>query len=644
MLVGQKLGPFLIDRELGSGAMGTVYRGRYEKTGQVLAIKVMAPGLGSSNATAQDRFEREAEILKQLKHPNIVRLFGVGKTHNTRYYAMEYIEGESLDRVMARRDRMSWEEVVDLGLQLCAALQHAHEKGIIHRDLKPSNLMILRDGTLKLTDFGIAKDLDVTQLTSTNCTVGTAAYMSPEQCRGERNLTHKSDLYSLGILFYELVTGRKPFQSENAMEMFLLHCSGTCERPSRLVMGLPAWLDTLICQLLEKKPEQRPLDAAMVASVLSSIREKVESKQSAGEDLVNARRGDLPPEKRKLSEEDREAARALKGKKPRKKKKQTDRRLVWVQAGGLVLLLGIVVGVLIYFLQPPSPETLYREAERLMESSDPEKWDLAREKPIKEYLTRYGQTPGERTEKVRGWAEKLDEDRAATIVDRHLHHKTSGKGLPVAARNKAEEVAFQAAEAEFYGEAAKAGDLWQDVLQKWTDLPDRDRGLRIDLVAQRHLGDLKRLAGQEQQFRQVFEEVARTGQPPKLDGLEAAAFEALRFEKVGDLLMARDRFAALREQANKEPSQRFWGLYASVEGRKVKDQLKKKPQTGEDRKPLVRKLLKDVAARLEQPDVVLRDQRVVCLDVVALYDKDKEMADEVQEARDLLKKIADRLK
>ena len=121
--------------------------------------------------------------------------------------------------------------------------------------------MILPDGTLKLTDFGIAKDLDVTALTSANCTVGTASYMSPEQCRGERDITHKSDLYSLGVVFYELITGRKPFEAENAMDMFMQHVQGTFERPSRLVLDLPVWMDTLICQLLEKKPEQRPFDA-----------------------------------------------------------------------------------------------------------------------------------------------------------------------------------------------------------------------------------------------------------------------------------------------------------------------------------------------------------------------------------------------
>src|SRR5262245_40475363 len=226
MLVGQQLGPFVLDKELGSGAMGTVYRGRYVKTGQVVAVKVMAPGLGATSGNAAGRFERECEILKQLRHPNIVRLFGHGKAHGTRYYAMEFIEGESLDRVLARRGRLTWEEAADLGRQLCAALQHAHQAGIVHRDLKPSNLMLLADGTLKLTDFGIAKDLDETNLTATSCTVGTASYMSPEQCRGERNISHKSDLYSLGVVFYELITGRKPFVADNAMQMFLLHVSG----------------------------------------------------------------------------------------------------------------------------------------------------------------------------------------------------------------------------------------------------------------------------------------------------------------------------------------------------------------------------------------------------------------------------------
>src|SRR6266851_496008 len=272
MRVGQRVGPFEVEKQLGGGAMGSVYRARYCKTGQKVALKVMLVGLGG-NETALARFEREAEVLKQLSHRNIVRFYVASRFEGAPYYAMEYIQGESLDQVLKRRGRLTWEEVVDLGRQICAALQHAHEQGIVHRDLKPSNLMLTADGTLKLTDFGIAKDLDVTQLTAANCTVGTASYMSPEQCRGERNLTHKSDLYSFGVVLYEFLTGQRPFLAETTMDMFLAHVNGTFERPSRLVLDIPIWLDTLVCQLMEKDPDKRPLNAAMVADSLNRVLE-----------------------------------------------------------------------------------------------------------------------------------------------------------------------------------------------------------------------------------------------------------------------------------------------------------------------------------------------------------------------------------
>src|SRR5262249_26719957 len=129
MLMGQKLGSYNLEKELGSGAMGTVYRARNAKTGQRVAVKVLAFGLGN-NKKAQERFEREADVLQQLNHPNIVRYLGHGRYQGTEYYAMEYIEGETLDGVLQRRGRLTWEEVVEMGRQICAALQHAHEQGI----------------------------------------------------------------------------------------------------------------------------------------------------------------------------------------------------------------------------------------------------------------------------------------------------------------------------------------------------------------------------------------------------------------------------------------------------------------------------------------------------------------------------------
>src|SRR5438270_11548476 len=320
MLVGKDIGPFHVERELGSGAMGTVFRAINRETGQQVALKMIADIL-LGNETAVKRFEREAKILKQLKHPNIVRLIGTGRYKKTPFFIMEYVEGESLDVILERRSslareslrerdgRFSWQEVVQLGQQLCEALQHAHQRGIIHRDLKPSNLMILPDGTLKLTDFGIAKDVDVTALTGANVTVGTAAYMSPEQCKGETNLSHKSDLYSLGVVFYELLTGRKPFHKDNPIEMFLAHVNEKPKRPSELVPEIPVWLDILTTQLMEKRPEHRPFDAAMVRKVLDEGERNEFEQRSVGVEVATARSIRQVPDHAPADAADREAAR-----------------------------------------------------------------------------------------------------------------------------------------------------------------------------------------------------------------------------------------------------------------------------------------------------------------------------------------------
>ena len=185
MLIGQTIGPFVIQSELGSGAMGTVFKAQFTKDGGrviPVALKVVSLGL-VGNEGAMARFEREAAILKQLRHPHVVRLLATGRYQRTPFIAMEFVDGESLEKTLARRKRLDWLEVVAHGKQLCEALQHAHDKGIVHRDLKPSNLMVTADGTLKLTDFGIAKDTDVTALTGANSTIGTAAYAAG-RCAG----------------------------------------------------------------------------------------------------------------------------------------------------------------------------------------------------------------------------------------------------------------------------------------------------------------------------------------------------------------------------------------------------------------------------------------------------------------------------
>jgi predicted Ser/Thr protein kinase len=391
MITGEKIGPFEVEKELGSGAMGTVYRARYSKTGQIVALKLIAPGLGA-NARVLARFERESGMLKELKHPNIVRLLGTGKHHGSPYFAMEFVDGETLEDVLKRRGRLPWEEVVEIGKCVATALRVAHVHNIVHRDLKPANVMVARDGAIKLTDFGIAKDMDATGLTSANCTVGTAAYMSPEQCRGERDITHKSDLYSLGVMLYELLTGAKPFVAENVMDMFMQHVQGPFVRPAQRQLDVPVWLDTLVCQLMEKKPEQRPLNAEMVVQSLEEVQSKIEALKSAGVDAAekSVRKG-------KTSHE-REAARALVAGSRRKrlKKKQTRWDVIGLAAALVAGLFGIAF--LIYLaVRPAGADKLLQEAERLVKKGDElletgddfaawEKWAPARDKFLHKVL------------------------------------------------------------------------------------------------------------------------------------------------------------------------------------------------------------------------------------------------------------------
>ncbi|HTN01602.1 MAG TPA: serine/threonine-protein kinase, partial [Planctomycetaceae bacterium] len=205
-MAARKIGPFELGDRLGVGGMGIVYRAVYTKTGTPVAIKVLSPDL-SDDAQLQARFEREIAILKKLQHPNIVKYYGGGKFGAQRFYAMELVQGGALERLLKEKRQLPWEQVVEFGMQIAKALEHAHAAGVVHRDLKPANLLLTPEGTLKLTDFGIARDTQATALTAAGRTVGTYAYMAPEQIRGKPPVDRKTDLYALGCVLFEMLAG-----------------------------------------------------------------------------------------------------------------------------------------------------------------------------------------------------------------------------------------------------------------------------------------------------------------------------------------------------------------------------------------------------------------------------------------------------
>jgi serine/threonine protein kinase len=271
-----RIGPYDILRKIGSGGMGTVYLGRHVDTQLEVAVKVLPSSLAREPGTV-DRFEREIGAMRQLAGTHIVELFESGHDEPTdqMYFAMEYVEGETLTDCIRANRRLPWEQSVDIALQICSALKTAHATGVVHRDLKPSNLLIGDDGIVKLTDFGVAQVFAAQRLTVTGGIIGTAEYMSPEQAQGRR-CTRTSDLYSLGAVLYVMVTGRPPFTGKNAVEIIQKHSTARFDRPSLYAPDIPKILEDVICKLLEKDPEDRYSDAHVVSLRLKEVVKRVE--------------------------------------------------------------------------------------------------------------------------------------------------------------------------------------------------------------------------------------------------------------------------------------------------------------------------------------------------------------------------------
>ncbi len=280
-----RIGPYLIARKIGAGGMGTVYVGTHEQTGQVAAIKVLPASLAREDGFVL-RFNREIEALQRLKHINIVKFFESGTDDNeTYFYAMEYVEGDTLTSRLRRDRRIPWPESIQIAVQICAGLKHAHDVGVVHRDLKPSNLLIAKDGTVKITDFGVAQVFAAEQLTITGAVIGTAEFMSPEQVEGRR-ADRRSDLYSLGAVLYTMLVGQPPFAHGTAPEIMQKQRFGRFDPPRNYVPEIPSWLDDIVCQLLEKNPEKRLPDAYVLSRRLLEVGRKVELKNSAGSTLL----------------------------------------------------------------------------------------------------------------------------------------------------------------------------------------------------------------------------------------------------------------------------------------------------------------------------------------------------------------------
>jgi tetratricopeptide (TPR) repeat protein len=263
-----RLGPYVVSERLGRGGMGEVFRATDERTGAVVALKVVDRSLADAEFLA--RFEREASLARALSHPGVTRVLDAGVAGGVPYIAFELVTGGTLRDRMKREGRLPWRVAAGVGAEIAQALEAVHRAGLVHRDLKPENLLVDGSGNLKLSDFGLARAEGRSSLTGSQVTLGTPEYMPPEQVEGRKDVDGRADLYSLGVLLFELVAGERPFAGQG-LALLKAHLLAIPRRPGELVPEVPAELDALVLELLAKDPGGRPKRAAHVASSLEKI-------------------------------------------------------------------------------------------------------------------------------------------------------------------------------------------------------------------------------------------------------------------------------------------------------------------------------------------------------------------------------------
>ena len=271
------LGPYRIGKPLGRGGMGTVFAAVHEKTKQAVAVKLISDSVADESKFRR-RFDAEIKSLQCLSHHGIVRIYGFGEEQGHLFYSMELVRGDSLQKVIKREKRLDWQRTIEVAIQICGALKHAHDIGVIHRDLKPANLVVDENWQVKLVDFGIAKIFGDSN-TVAGSLLGTADYMAPEQATSE-GITQRTDLYALGSVMYAMLAGRAPFTGKNVTQVI-----NALQRDRPVPIDLiqpdvPTELVELIHELLEKDPQERPPTALAVMNRLKAMKAGLERIQT----------------------------------------------------------------------------------------------------------------------------------------------------------------------------------------------------------------------------------------------------------------------------------------------------------------------------------------------------------------------------
>ncbi len=269
--IGKKLdGRYELLELIGVGGMADIYRAKDIEEDRIVAVKILKTELAGSDEFLR-RFRNESKAIALLSHPNIVKIYDVGFTEKVQFIVMEYVDGITLTDYIEQQGVLKWKDSIHFTVQILKALQHAHDRGIVHRDVKSQNVMLLSDGTIKVMDFGIARFNRENNKTMSEKTIGSVHYISPEQARGDIT-DERSDIYSVGIALYEMVTGKKPFDGDTPVSIALMHMQSTPKKPTEINSTIPEGLEQIILHAMQKEPDQRYQTAGEMIKDLEELK------------------------------------------------------------------------------------------------------------------------------------------------------------------------------------------------------------------------------------------------------------------------------------------------------------------------------------------------------------------------------------
>jgi eukaryotic-like serine/threonine-protein kinase len=346
MIMSSRLlaGRYELLEKIGDGGMAVVYKAKDRLLNRYIAIKILRPEF-TKDPTFVENFKRESQAAAGLAHQNIVGVYDVGREGNINYIVMELVEGQTLNEIIAKEAPMDYRRVIEITKQVATALRLAHKNKIIHRDVKPHNIMVTNDGVVKLADFGIAKAVNDATMSTGSKIIGSVHYFSPEQARGNY-VDERSDIYSLGIVMYEMLTGQVPFDGDNPVTVALKHINEEITPPSQLVDGIPPALEQCVLKATSKFQTNRYSSADELIEELNNIEFVTRMVgnsifNEASEQVEQNRKGRYDDEDYDEEEEEEESSR-----KPKKKKltkAQKKRRILIGVAAGLVVILALVI-------------------------------------------------------------------------------------------------------------------------------------------------------------------------------------------------------------------------------------------------------------------------------------------------------------